>query len=127
MYGNAAAKAYQRVDLESAPRTQIVERLFERFARDAADARAAILAKDLHAKAKALSHASAIALQLKLALDHKTAPKLCARLEALYQFVIDRLSLANYKLEVKPIDQATAVMAKLGGAFRGAFAKADGQ
>jgi flagellar protein FliS len=123
MYGNAAAKAYQRVDLESAPKTQIVERLFDRFARDLDEARAAITTKDIQAKSRALSHANQIVLQLRLALDHAAAPEMCANLESLYSFVALRLAEANLKLTTKPLDQATKVMAGLGNAFKQAHRK----
>jgi flagellar protein FliS len=123
MYGNAAAKAYQRVDLESAPKTQIVERLFDRFARDVEEIRAALGAKDIQAKARALSHANQIVLQLKMALDHKVAPDMCANLEALYNFVAMKLTECNLKLATKPLDQAAKVMANLGDAFKQAHRK----
>lgn len=123
MYGNAAAKAYQRVDLESAPKTQIVERLFDRFARDLDDARAALAKQDIQAKSRALSHANQIVLQLRLALDHKAAPELCANLESLYNFVALKLLDANVKLTTKPLDQAAKVMAGLGNAFKQAHRK----
>ena len=60
MYSRSAATAYRRVDLESAPSYQIVDRLYERFARDMEHARAAILAKDIHVKARELDHALCI-------------------------------------------------------------------
>jgi flagellar secretion chaperone FliS len=118
MYGNAAARAYRRVDLESAPKTQIVDRLFERFARDLDTARVALAAKDIHGKAAALSHASQIVVQLKMALNHKVAPEMCANLESLYNFVLERISESNLKLSTKPLDQAAAVMAGLASAFK---------
>ncbi|HEX7700406.1 MAG TPA: flagellar protein FliS, partial [Kofleriaceae bacterium] len=61
MYSRSAANAYRRVDLESAPKYQIVDRLYERFARDVEEARNAIHAKDISGKAKALDHALCIA------------------------------------------------------------------
>ncbi len=123
MYGNAAARAYQRVDLESAPKTQIVERLFDRFARDVEEARVALGAKNIQNKARALSHANQIVLQLKLALDHKVAPELCANLEALYNFVAMKLTECNIKLTTKPLDEAAKIMAGLGNAFKQAHRK----
>lgn len=123
MYGNAAAKAYKRVDLESAPKTLIVERLFDRFARDVDDARAALAAKDIEKKARALAHANQIVLQLRMALDHAVAPKLCANLESLYNFVALQLTECNIKRTTKPLDNAAKVMAGLGDAFKAAHRK----
>jgi flagellar secretion chaperone FliS len=117
-----AANAYRRVDLESAPKTQIVERLFDRCVRDIATARAAIEARDIHGKAAALDHALRIVAELKASLDVAAAPELCANLAALYDFVSDRLIDANTTLALPPLDQATRVMTELAEAFRGAHA-----
>lgn len=117
MYARAA-KSYADVDLGSMPKTQVVDRLFERFERDVATAKAAIAARDIKAKAAAIDHATQIAINLKLALDHKAAPELCAHLEALYNFVIDKLSEANLKLAVPALDAAGNVMKTLGEGFR---------
>lgn len=122
MYSRAAASAYQRVDLESAPKTQIVERLFARFAQDVDHARTAIAAKNIHDKHKALDHAICIAVELKAALDFKAAPEMCANLEALYDFVIGRLTEVNMTLQTKPLDQAAKIMVELASAFGQAHA-----
>jgi flagellar protein FliS len=118
-----AANAYRRVDLESAPKTQIVERLFDRFLADLATARAAIETSDIHRKAAALDHAMQIVVELKASLDAAAAPELCANLAALYDFVTDQLIEANSKLAVRSLDQATRIMSELGEAFRGAHAR----
>ncbi len=118
-----AANAYRRVDLESAPKTQIVERLFDRFLVNLTTARAAIAAKDIKAKAKALDHALQIVAELKAALNLAAAPELCANLSALYDFVIDQLINANATLALPPLDQATRVMTEIGEAFRRAHAR----
>jgi len=118
-----AANAYRRVDLESAPKTQIVERLFDRCVRDIADARAAIEARDIPGKAAALDHALQIVVELKAALDVAAAPEMCANLAALYDFVTARLFEANATLASPPLDQATRIMTELGDAFRKAHAR----
>lgn len=113
-----AANAYRRVDLESAPKTQIVDRLFERFARDIEDARRALAAKDIHAKAKSIDHAIAITVELEAALDHGAAPELAANLGALYRFVVVKLNEANATLAEVPLEAAARVMRELADAFR---------
>jgi flagellar protein FliS len=117
MYSRSAATAYRRVDLESAPSYQIVDRLYERFARDMERARTAVVAKDIHTKARELDHALCIVVQLKVALDHTAAPEMCANLEALYDFVMARIAEANLSLQLKPLDQAAKIMAELAVAF----------
>jgi flagellar secretion chaperone FliS len=118
-----AANAYRRVDLESAPKTQILERLFDRFLVDVTNARAAIESKDIVAKAAALDHALQIVVELKASLDGSAAPELCANLGALYDFVTDQLVAASVNLSVKPLDPVTRIMTELGEAFRAAHAR----
>ena len=113
-----AAKAYADVDLQSMPKTQVVERLFERFARDVTTVRTALTKRDIPAKAAAIDHATQIAIQLRVALDHSAAPELSASLDALYQFVIDKLADTNRTLRPEPLDAAAKVMANLGDAFK---------
>ncbi len=113
-----AANAYKRGDLDSAPKHVVLERLFDRFARDLVQAREAIVAKDIQKKANLLDHALRIVGELSAALDHSAAPELCANLAALYQYVIDRLGEANTKLTFEPLDDAAKLMGEVGDAFK---------
>jgi flagellar protein FliS len=118
-----AANLYRQVDLESAPKTQILERLFARCLLDITTARAAIEVRDVKTKAAALDHALRIVVELKASLDASAAPVLCENLAALYDFVTDRLVSASLTMTQSPLDQATRVMTELGEAFRGAHAR----
>lgn len=113
-----AAALYKTVDLESAPKHRIVERLFARFALDVDQARTAIQSKDIKAKANAIDHALRIVSELDASLDHKTAPELCNNLSGLYAFVTRRLVDANAKMTVAGLDDAAKVMKNLDDAFR---------
>lgn len=116
MYARAAL-AYRDVDLESAPKPELVPRLFGRFLDDLTRGRTAIAARDIAAKATALDHAVRIVIELRAALDHGAAPELCANLDALYQFVLDQIYAASATLTVAPLDHAAAVMTELRDAF----------
>lgn len=116
MYARAAF-AYRDVDLESAAKPDLIARLFGRFLDDVARGRAAIEGKDIKAKAAALDHAIRIVVELRAALDHASAPELCANLDALYQFVLDRIYAASSSLTVAPLADATSVMVQLRDAF----------
>lgn len=113
-----AANAYRRVDLDSAPKQDVVGRLFERFLADLAVAKTAIDARDITGKAKAIDHALRIVFELEASLDHDVSPELCANLQALYRFVAERIYHANVKLDAKALDEASKVMAELAGGFR---------
>ncbi|HEY0192835.1 MAG TPA: flagellar export chaperone FliS [Kofleriaceae bacterium] len=118
-----AANAYRRVDLESAPKTQILERLFDRFLADVANARAGIEAKDIKVKAAMLDHALRIVVELKASLDFKASPELCTNLGALYDFVTDHLMQASATMTTAPLDPCVRIMTEIGDAFRAAHAK----
>mgnify|MGYP000411470610 CR=1 FL=1 len=112
-----AANAYRRVDLDSAPKTQIVDRLFSRCLADVEAARVAITARDVRAKAVALDHALQIIGELKAALDPSAAPELCANLAALYDFVTERLVTASLAMDAAALAPAVRVLGELAEAF----------
>jgi flagellar secretion chaperone FliS len=118
-----AAKTYRNVDLESAPKGQILERLLDRLVADLTVARQAITDGNIEAKAQALGHAQQIVVELQAALDHAQAPALCANLARLYDFVIDRINVANLTLKTSPLDDASQVVVALGDGFREARGK----
>lgn len=118
-----AANAYRRVDLESAPKTQILERLFDRCLADLANARSAIEVKDIQTKAAMIDHALRIIVELKAALDFNASPELCTNLAALYDFATDNILQASATLTTKPLDVVVRIMTEIGDAFRAAHAK----
>jgi flagellar biosynthetic protein FliS len=113
-----AAKLYRDVDLESAPKGQILERLLARLHMDLTAGRQAITDRKIEAKAAALGHAQAIIVELKAALDHAQAPEMCANLARLYDFVNERINTAGTTLKTAPLDDAAQVVAAIGEAFR---------
>jgi flagellar protein FliS len=119
MYARAAS-AYRRVDLDSAPKPDIVVRLFARFAEDVEATRVALAGRDIAGKARALDHAGRIVVELRAALDHQAAPELAANLDSLYGFVQAQLNRVNAELDAGPLDAAARVMRELGEAFAGA-------
>lgn len=116
MYARAAL-AYRDVDLESADKPRLIARLFDRFLDDVARGKAAIEARDIKGKAAALDHAVRIVVELRAALDHAAAPELSANLDALYQFVLDKLYGASAALSGAPLADAVRVMSELRDAF----------
>lgn len=113
-----AANAYRRVDLDSAPKQDVVGRLFERFLADLAVARTALASRDIPGKARALDHALRIIFELEASLDHDAAPELCANLQALYRFVAERIYHANLELDAKALDESSKIMTDLAASFR---------
>lgn len=112
-----AASAYRKVDLESAPKDQILDRLLARFLVDVAVAGRAIEANDIEAKSNAINHASQILIELKAALAWELAPELCANLARLYDYANERLSTANLNLSVSALGDATKVIGAVADSF----------
>lgn len=114
---NRVAKMYRDVDLESAPKGQILERLLARLHLDLTTGRQAITDRKIEAKAAALGHAQQILVELQAALDHAQAPELCANLARLYGFVNDRINTASIELKTAPLDDACQVVTVISEAF----------
>jgi flagellar biosynthetic protein FliS len=118
MYGRAT-RAYKKIDLEGAPKVEILDRLYSRLLRDFDEARAAMARRDVHARAAACDHALRIVTELIAALDPKAgSPDLCVNLEALYRFVIDRITSAGVTSDSGPLGEASTVIVELQSAFR---------
>ena len=117
MYARAARR-YRQVDVESAPKSEILIRLFDRCIRDIDDAEVAIEASDVGARAAAIDHAIRIVTELAAALDEKVSPELCANLASLYQFVIEQLSTANNRGDSSALATARAIIENIAESFR---------
>ncbi len=112
-----ALSMYQRVDQETAGPVRLLDQLYARLLRDIDDAAALILANDAGAKGAAISHAIAIVSELVSSLDFGANAALCTSLKRLYDFVSDRLTDANMRLDPKPLAAARRVVVVLRQSF----------
>ena len=119
---NAAIRAYRRVDLESAPKTEVLDRLFVRLEADLRDGQSAIASGDVRARATALDHATRILTELIAALDASRAPDLCGNLQALYQYCLGQISRASFHRSAAHLEQPLAIVATLRASFAEAAA-----
>lgn len=119
---SSAVKAYRRVDLESAPKTEILDRLFGRLDSDLRAGQSAITRGDVPARAEALDHATRVLTELIAALDHAAAPELCDNLEALYRYCLLGITRASVERKAAHLDPPLAVVATLRAAFAEAIA-----
>lgn len=112
-----AARSYRRMQVQSAPKTQVLDMLFQALTKDIDAARTAIAAKETMAKQGAIDHALRILSELSAALDHGQAPDLCANLAALYDFVGLLLLQASRTLQTKPLADADKIVVDLRESF----------
>jgi flagellar protein FliS len=71
-----------------------------------------------------LSKSHAIVSELLLALDHDKSPDLCNQLEAIYEYCMDRILLANSKTDTQAIADVIRVLSPLHDAWRVAVPEA---
>lgn len=121
MYASAL-KAYRQSDLQSAPKTDILDRLFDRLESDLRAGQSAITAGDVSTRARALDHASRILTELIAALDTRAAPELCGNLEALYRYCLTCISRASLEHKTAPLDQPLQIVSTLRASFAEAAA-----
>jgi flagellar protein FliS len=117
-----AISAYVQTGIESgvpeADAHRLVEMLFEGALTALADARIKLTAGDIAGRGQAISKAISIVDEgLRGSLDIAKGGELASRLEALYQFICSRLLHANLKGEQKPLEEASALLARLQDAW----------
>lgn len=71
-----------------------------------------------------LSKSHAIVSELLLALDHDKSPELCTQLEAIYEYCMDRILLANSKTDTQAIADVIRVLTPLHDAWKVAVPEA---
>ena len=78
-----------------------------------ADAREAMVRRDIRTRQQNLSRALAIVSELQSTLDMDTGGEVAEHLDKLYGYVHDRLIDASIKQDVQPLDEARRVLTTL--------------
>ena len=121
----SAAQRYRAVQLESARPQEILLALYDGCIRFCKAARIQIEDGDLAGKGVSIGKAVAILGELRSTLDHERAPELCERLDQLYLFFQEQLSLANIELDPTLLDPVIALMGDLREAWAEAIRRMD--
>ena len=103
-YGQSSFQRYRAVKIQTATPAQIMLMLYDGAIRFALFARKKIDEKDYAAKGTYIGKVQAIVSELMSSLDFSVAPELCARLEQLYLFMMEKLTEANLEMTTEPID-----------------------
>lgn len=112
-----AVAQYQNARVDTVSPVQLVVALYDGALRFLRTAALAIDDNDVAAKGVALNKAHAIITELMVTLDHEQGPELCAQLEALYSFVLDRIARANAERNIEMIDEAVRALLPLRDAW----------
>ncbi len=114
----SAAQRYSQVRMTTASPGELLLALYDGVFRFLNGAKICFDRKEIPRGRELLSKAYAILSELYIALDHTLAPELCANLEALYGFSMDRVMLASRKAQTPPIDEVIRVLTPLREAWQ---------
>lgn len=117
-----ALNAYTRTDAESgaegASPHKLILMLFDGATQAIAKAIFAILNHDVAAKCKGITHAYAIIQEgLQMSLDVKAGGDIAVNLSNLYDYMCDRLLVANVNNEIEPLNEVASLLKELRGAW----------
>ena len=115
-------KAYAKTDIESgvlaADPHKLIALLYQGALQAIANAKNAMLRKDIPAKCKAISHAMLIIDEgLKASLDKNVGGDLVHNLEALYDYMCSRLLAANINNDIEALDEVARLLGDIKGAW----------
>ena len=118
-----SASAYKRASVEAsvglADPHQLVNLLFEALQRALGGAKLAIQAGDVPAKCKQIGDAIRILEEgLKAPLDLANGGEIAANLDALYEYGVSRLVMANLKSDVAIVDEVINLIAPVASGWK---------
>ncbi|MFP9229743.1 flagellar export chaperone FliS [Pectobacterium cacticida] len=123
MYSNNASRAYAQVGLESSVMSasphQLIVMLFDGAKSSMVRARILLQQGDIPGKGAALSKAiNIITNGLKVGLDREKGGELAENLAALYDYMTQRLMIANLHNDVQVIEEVEALLENIADAWR---------
>src|SRR5512135_1441773 len=122
MSAKNALKAYNNVGVETTVDTadshKLISMLYQGALLAIANAKNAMLRKDIPAKGKAITHAIRIIGEgLQASLDKKVGGKLALDLDALYDYMSLRLVEASAKNDTAILDEVSGLLTEIKGAW----------
>lgn len=120
----SAAQRYNQVRMTTSTPGELLLALYDGLFRFLNQAKVCLQAKQMPRARELLSKAYAILSELYIALDHSVFPELCANLEALYGFSMDRVMQASRKGQAEPIDEVIRVLTPMREAWHQAVPQA---
>jgi flagellar protein FliS len=105
--------SYRQTEIQSRSPLELVVMLYDGALRFTADARDAMVRRDIRARQQHLSRALAIVSELQSTLDMDTGGDVAEHLDKLYGFVRDRLMDASSTQDLQPLDEARRVLTTL--------------
>lgn len=108
-----AVGQYAATTVETASPAQLVVVLYDGALRFLRQAVVAAEAGDVARRGMALGRAHAVVAELQATLQPEHAPELCAQLDGLYGFVLDKITEATVRGDPAPLGPAVRVLEQL--------------
>ena len=119
MYGNAAA--YQKTNILTADPKRLVIMCYEGAITNLRIAKERYLLGEYEAKAEALDKAQGIIAELWGALDFEKGGQIAENLDALYNYMLRRLTEGDLRKDVTSIDEVIGMLEELKGTWEEIF------
>lgn len=121
---NQYVKQYQKANIETASREQILIMLYDGAIQFLNKAKIAMANKQIEETHNNLMGAQNIIREFINSLDREVAPQLADNLTSLYEYFIRRLVEANIKKKVEPVDEVLGYLKSLKATWEKAIALA---
>lgn len=122
-YMSSATAAYQQNSVqggvEGADPHQLIGMLLDGAIDRSVQARGHMVHGNVTGKGETISRVLAILVELRESLDHKADPKLCQRLDSLYEYVSRRLLFAQLNNDTAAIDEAIGLLSPIRDGWQG--------
>ena len=113
-YNKKALKKYQSVGVDAtihdASSHQLITMLFDGALTAITRAKGLIGQKDMAGKGEQINKASRILVHLKGSLDLEKGGEVAANLDPLYDYMIQRLAVANSQLDITALDEVSSLL-----------------
>jgi flagellar protein FliS len=108
-----AHDTYQESRRLSADPIELIHMLYQEAARAIRDARRHLGAGDIAARARSITQAGAVVIELATSLDHERGGEISANLARLYDYILRRLTEANLQQSDQPLAEVLGLLGTL--------------
>jgi flagellar protein FliS len=112
------ASAYLETRVLSADPVELIGISYEFAIMRVREARSALARGDISERCTAVSKTIAILAELESSLDYERGGEIASNLGRLYQYMRQRLTVANVKQKDEPLGEVESLLETLGGAWR---------
>ncbi len=114
-----AHDSYLESRVLSADPIELIRLLYQSASRGVENARRHLANGDIAARARSISHASSVLIELAASLDHERGGKISANLAQLYDYMLRRLTEANLRQTDAPLAEVLGLLTTLSEAWDG--------